>query len=282
MKSRLKGSSGVSISFKTINGIKIVRKQSEKKEQIGRLKVQYEKHIFLSKQKNNLFKIPQIINSGSRKNLFFYEYKFIEGFSMSEVLSLKPTDQLIKIMDKLVLIVKYFSKNVEYFERSFENRKFKDILVDKVLRVSDTLHLDKNIKDKFLTNLKLITIPTNKTLYHGDLSFENIIIDKKDDIWLIDCIGTFYPHYWTDLSKLFQDIEGEWNYLKHGIKLDRKKNQELTNYLKKRIVEFDKGYIQSHNFFMAMIFLRTLPYLKNESKKEKILKKIKNYLDNSI
>ena len=52
MRSKLKGSSGVSILFKNVKGIKVVRKQSEKKEQIERLKVQHKKHLFLSEQKN--------------------------------------------------------------------------------------------------------------------------------------------------------------------------------------------------------------------------------------
>ncbi|MBI2596900.1 hypothetical protein HYW41_01975 [Candidatus Daviesbacteria bacterium] len=287
MRIKLKGSSGVSILFKNNKGIKIVRKQSEKKEQIDRLKVQYSKHIFLSKLNNDLlrsnkpvlFNIPQIISSGNEGGNFFYEYKFVEGVSLSEALSLKSTNQLIKLIDKLVLIIKYFSTNSEYFELSYENRKFEDVLTDKIVNVCNILNLDSSIKNKLLSKLSSVNIPTNKTLCHGDLSFENIIVDKKDNIWLIDCIGTFYPHYWTDLSKLFQDIEGEWYSLKHKVKPDRFKNKQLTNYLKKRINEFDKDYIKSHNFFMAMIFLRILPYLKDQSKQKKILRKINSYLD---
>lgn len=279
MRTKLRGSSGISIFLKNQSGEKIVRKQTAKKAQIERLKIQYKKHLFLLKKKNTLFNIPPIINHGTKENIFFYEYKYIEGITMSEALSSKSYEQLTKILTKLFLIVKYFSKNNDFFETFYKKISFNKVLKDKIFNICDSLTLEKSIRNKFLSKLKYINIQTNKTLYHGDLSFDNIILDKKDNIWLIDCIGTFYPHYWTDLSKLFQDIEGEWFQLKHGIKLDKEKNRKLTNYLKEKISKFDKNYLKHHNFFMAVIFLRILPYLKNKSKKEKVLEKIIKYLN---
>lgn len=276
----LKGSSGINIYFYTdSSGIKVVRKETTTKEQIIRLKTQYQKHIFLLNKKNALFHIPKVLNKGYKNGHFFYEYQYIEGSSMMEVLINKPTEKLILLLDKLVLIVKYFSTQNKYYENFYQGRHFKYALKEKILNVSNKENLSEKLKIKLLTKLKALNTPQNKTLSHGDLSFDNIIVDKKNNVWLIDYIGTFYPHYWLDIAKLFQDIEGGWYQLKHGGIVDKNKVNKLTNHLKKKIYTLDRDYLKNHNFLMSIIFLRILPYLKSNSKKRKILKKINAYLE---
>ena len=277
---KIKGSSGVNIYFyKNRKGVQIVRKETVKKEQIYRLKIQYEKHIFLSKYKNDLFKIPEVINRGFRNGNFFYEYIYIYGNSLSQNLFTKSVKELTKTIDQLAAITEYFSKKNKYFEKEFKNKGFKSSLKEKILTVSSSLNLEQKFQKKLLDNFEKIKFPILKTLHHGDLSFENIIIDKEKKIWLIDYIGTSYPHYWWDLAKMFQDIEGGWSYIKYGIKLDEKKAKYFTEYLKNNISFFDKEYLKYHNFLMAIIFLRILPYLKSKSKRTLVLKKINDYLN---
>lgn len=278
-KTVLKGSSGINIYFYTNSkGVKIVRKVSYSKKQIPRLKTQYEKHLFLSKQKNDLFRIPKIVNTGNKNGSFFYEYTYIEGSSMVQILIDKSTEELTYLLDKLSLITKYFSCQNKYFENSYKNSDFKYILKEKILDVCKKELLDEKLKEKLITKLESLKLPQIKTLSHGDLSFDNIIVDKKNNIWLIDYIGTFYPHYWLDIAKLFQDIEGGWYELKHKVKLDKSKINYLTNHLKKRVSIFDRDYLKNHNFLMSIIFLRILPYLKSKSEKKKILEKINAYI----
>lgn len=278
MINKLKGSSGVNISFRKSGRFKIVRKQSVKKEQIERLETQYEKHLFLLKQRNNLFHIPEILNQDFDENgLFFYEYRYIEGKEMTKIFLEKSNKSLLSLIDNLLAITKYFSWQKKFYEVSHINIKFKDILYEKIISNSD--HLEINLKINFLNIFKKLEFPDEKTMCHGDLTFENIIVDKKNRIWLIDCIGTFYPHFWLDISTLFQDIEGEWSSIKYGIKLEREKSKYFTNYLKQNISFLDKNYLKMHNFLMALKFLRILPYLKNKFKREKVLKKISSYLN---
>lgn len=276
----LKGSSGINIYFYTNSeGIKIVRKETANQEQIIRLKTQYKKHLFLRKQENNLFHVPEVLNKQQTDGLFFYEYKFIEGSSMVQNLFTKPTKELIPLMDKLVLIIKYFSSQNKYYESAYKDKELRDVLKEKILSVSSRIKMDKITKDRLLVKLESLKAPQGKTLSHGDLSFDNIIVDKKNNIWLIDYIGTFYPHYWLDIAKLFQDIEGKWYQLKHGGKVDKKKLDALVKHLKREVSVFDKDYQKSHNFLMSTVFLRILPYLKSKSEKDNILKKINHYLE---
>lgn len=279
----LKGSSGIKIYFYTNSkGVKIVRKEAVRKEQFLRLKTQYQKHLFLLNQKNALFHIPKIVNKGYKNGNFFYEYKYVKGTSMVEHLINQPLEKLIFILDKLVSIIKYFSTQNKHFENSYENKTFKDSLKEKILNIYNKEGLNEKFKEELLTRLETLSMPQNKTLSHGDLSFDNIIIDKENNIWLIDYIGTFYPHYWLDIAKLFQDIEGKWYELKYGITIDKNKVNKLTKYFKRRINTLDRNYLKNHTFLMSIIFLRILPYLKDESKKNKVLKKIKDYLEKDI
>lgn len=277
----LKGSSGVNIYFyKDSRGVKIVRKKTTKKEQIDRLRIQFEKHQFLLNQKNNLFNIPEILNHGFDKELFFYEYRYIEGSTMTQTFIEKSNKQLSPIMDELLSVIKYFSKQNFFYEIFHIDKRFKEILHEKIISNSD--YLESNLRERFLTVLEKLNFPLEKTMYHGDLTFENIIVDKNNKIWLIDCIGTFYPHYWFDISTLFQEIEGEWSHIKHGVKLDKQKAKYFTNYLKKNIATFDKQYLTNHQFLMSIKFLRILPYLKSKSQKLRVLKKINDYLGEKL
>ena len=49
------------------------------------------------------------------------------------------------------------------------------------------------------------------TAVHGDLTFENILVGRGGQLWLIDAIDSPFDHYWLDWAKLFQECEGRWH-----------------------------------------------------------------------
>jgi aminoglycoside phosphotransferase len=45
---------------------------------------------------------------------------------------------------------------------------------------------------------------------HGDLTFDNILVDADGHVTFIDCDEAFASSWWLDVGKLFQDIAGRW------------------------------------------------------------------------
>src|SRR5262249_48162573 len=51
------------------------------------------------------------------------------------------------------------------------------------------------------------------TLCHGDLTLENLVIDADGKLWLLDFLDAPFEHWWQDVSKLHQDLDGGWYLL---------------------------------------------------------------------
>jgi aminoglycoside phosphotransferase len=49
-----------------------------------------------------------------------------------------------------------------------------------------------------------------RSLCHGDLTLENIMLTADREIVFIDCDETWVSSYWLDAAKLFQDFDGHW------------------------------------------------------------------------
>lgn len=272
------GNSGSEVFlYKDTLGDMLVRKQAKKKIQNKRLLVQYEKHLFFSKLKNTFFKVPEISNKGFKNGLFFYEYKYVEGENFITFLKYKDIKEIVPVIDNLFKILEYFSKENIYFETEYKTMSFRKALEDKITTNSVKLGLSVELRNKLLSHLKNVGSFNKKTLHHGDLTFDNIIIDKDKNLSLIDYSGGFYPHYWMDIVRLFQDTEGEWYKIKHKMEINKKKVEYINKYIRKKTHEFDKGYSKIHNLLMAITFLRIMPYMKSELDKKKILRKIETF-----
>lgn len=278
----LSGNSGSDVFlYRDKNGHSLVRKQSNNVAQSNRLLQQYEKSMFLSKLQNNLFKIPYIIRTGYENSLFFYEYEYIEGENFITYIQKESIEEAKWVIDKLFLIIENFSKNDTYFESEFKNKDLKEAIRSKIVANSDAAKLNLKLKEKMLSLLEKIPSTTKKTLHHGDLAFDNIIIDRDKNVWLIDCLGSFYPHYWMDVVRLFMDTEGEWYKIKYNMSIEKKKIVVLNDYIKGKVRQFDKEYMKYHNLFMALTLLRILPYMQRDLDKKKILLKIKAFVNRS-
>jgi len=91
-----------------------------------------------------------------------------------------------------------------------------------------------------------------KSLYHGDLTFDNILITHNESFFLIDPLVTDYDSYVFDLAKLKQDLICKWFLRNEKGRLDSKL-MSLNQYLQ----PFSTYSSNSLNILMLM---RVLPY----------------------
>lgn len=276
----LQGYSGLQLKlYKDKQGLFIVRKKSLHEKQNLRLQQQYHKHIFFFNLNHNYFKVPQVLGSGSEDGLFYYDYRYVSGVTLLKFIADQPTEKILVALEKIVKIINELKENETYYEKDNQDISFLSMMVTKIKDNCKKCNLDSILENKFIDRLKGLSDHQSKTLSHGDFSFDNIIIDEKGELWLIDSLDLFYSHYWLDVSKLFQDIDGGWSEIKHGITLPKEKVDSIRGYLINKIDEIDPKYLKYHNFLMAIVFLRILPYAKSGLDKRKIMDKINMFIN---
>ncbi|MFS0738529.1 phosphotransferase [Sphingomonas sp. 1P06PA] len=114
------------------------------------------------------------------------------------------------------------------------------------------------------------------TAAHGDLTFENIIVDANHGLCLIDPIESPIEHYWMDLAKLFQDCEGRWHQYRR-----RALPSSISWALRQRFMgiatAMDARYPAFHYLLLGLTFARILPYAKDDRDRAFIAHRVETF-----
>lgn len=51
---------------------------------------------------------------------------------------------------------------------------------------------------------------------HGDLAFDNILIDLEGKLWLLDCLDQPFDNYYWDVAKILQSSHVDWPAIRRG------------------------------------------------------------------
>lgn len=266
------GNSGCELIIFSKKGYK-VRKISNSKKTSERLVEQYQKIINFKKFQNII--VPKIFNHGIINKKFYYDMEYFNSVNFSEMI-LKDSYQnshksLIKIFEYLTFCKKKALK-----------KNFPKFIFEK--KISE---LEKNIKNKDKPLIKVISslkkfnwknIPVS--ISHGDLTMENILVNK-DDLIFIDLSKNFIDSYYLDLSKLLFDFICCWSFRFHNngksnIELDSLKNRYI-NFL---LENFDQNEIKNIKMLTLIDFLRVINYTKNNNFLVLLKNKLRKLYDN--
>lgn len=278
---QLNGYSGFRVLlYKNRDGVDIIRKQAAERSQNERVKKQYEKHLFFQDLNSQLYSVPEVLGAReSSDGLFYYEYKFVEGTSLIHFINNSSMENIRLVCDNILNILSEFRSQNSYFEPIEPEARFFYSLYQKITNNLRLCRLETETENKLLKGLQKFREHGEKTACHGDFSLDNIIVDKNKNLWLIDFLDLFYPHYFFDISKMFQCIDGGWCELKYGIALPPNKLVFIRNYLLEKIHAADSSYREHHDFLLAFVFLRILPYAKSENDRKIIEEKIKYFIN---
>jgi hypothetical protein len=273
----LDGYSGYRVLLaKTESGYKVIKK-SGSVEKNRRLELQHKKHMFFQSLENAPFCVPKVIGSGHENGLFYYEYEFVEGVTLLKKIELAPQEEIERISGKICGMLRYFREHEGGQFETWSQEGIRDAIFEKVEGNIKKCDLDGGLYERMVSCISKLP-ELKKTLCHGDFTFDNMIMDDKGQIWLIDFLDTM-PHYWMDISKLFQDIDGGWYEIKHKASLPLNKLFFMRGKILDGVGEFDSGYRSHHNFLLALAFLRILPYASESGEKAKITEKIRYFMD---
>jgi aminoglycoside/choline kinase family phosphotransferase len=129
-----------------------------------------------------------------------------------------------------------------------------------------------------LEQLRDLTPDLQATFCHGDLTLENIIVDDRGRPWLVDFLDAPFEHWWQDVAKLHQDLDGGW-YLLSQSPIARC----VVDYLSKRVLAAaaarDPRYALVHSVMLACTFARILPYVRTPEELEFVRMRVEYFAE---
>tara|TARA_Y100000356_G_C11255790_1_gene290063 strand:- start:1377 stop:2159 length:783 start_codon:yes stop_codon:yes gene_type:complete len=242
----IRGNSGCSLSLiKDPELDVIVRKQSPNIKYNPRLHSQHEK------QKNfysNCLLTPQIYRSGFLDGLYYFDMEYIIGTKFSDYIH---QNSIQNTFNHVSIILDFIKSNntIDYIKNS-------RLVEDKIKNTLDKIK-DSSIS---LTNFKPLN-DFSLSYCHGDLTFENIIVNSRGELYLIDFLDSFINTRLIDYSKLLQDLLFMWSW-RNDCNKPYTKLVLLQEFLEKNISVSD--YKHSYHL-MKVNLLRILPYVKQDS-----------------
>lgn len=120
-----------------------------------------------------------------------------------------------------------------------------------------------------------VTFPTGATLCHGDLTLENLLVDRSGSVWMIDHSSPPFEHVWFDIAKIEQDLAGGW-YLRSHEQLDAGVRTFVLSAV--RSAADPSAYGAARQALLGLTFARILPYTRDQQAREFVLERIRSVL----
>lgn len=209
--------------------------------------------------------VPAILNDGIVNGFYYFDMEFVPSRDAVNYLSHCSFGDVAEFGDRVVRLIRQLSlsKPTEESPRT----PTKKLVLDKLDGIA------KQTDGRFAAGLAALSeavacldkLVENDapTAVHGDLTFENILVGRDGELWLIDTIPSPVDHYWIDWSKLFQECEGRWHGHR-GRPLAKGVTWWLRSHLYAAATRMDSGYPMRHYILLGLTFARILPYAKND------------------
>lgn len=278
----LDGFSGNKIEVIRSAGKTFVRKTAKSIDQNDKLKKEIEKLEKLKQisEKHNDFKVPKITLTDQNQNqLLFYELEFISGENFDSSLQKLSSDKIKIFSKKLGRIIETISQypvHCQIDEKQFLEQKFME-MITKVNKMDLSTNLGKDLFNEYckkVENLEINNADLNNksTFCHGDLALDNILISKKNEIYLIDPLHNDYENIMWDYAKVLQSSMTYWNLIKYqnfqlisnNKKIVITSNEHITMFHKHFLENLENKNISTITLYLAATLSRIVKYTKTE------------------
>jgi thiamine kinase-like enzyme len=115
-------------------------------------------------------------------------------------------------------LINFITDTIDSFS---DNSVYKDY-TNTYLKKLEWMLDDKNLP--FTRDELIERLPKNlpQSIYHGDLTLENIIYQSSGGFYMIDAVTVEYDSYIFDIAKMRQDLECKWFLRNTDLRLDTK------------------------------------------------------------
>lgn len=254
-----------------------VRKIANEPGANARLKRQIAKQLAFARAMHGVVHTPSILDQGEIEGCAFVDMEFVRGTDGVTYLQRASNDDVAALaatftsyIDAVAGLPAHDATSGTLFEALFAK------LCDVQRRTS---LIDNDTLARVFTALERVRVASTtlrSTLCHGDLTLENLIIDDQRRVWMLDLLDAPYEHYWQDVSKLHQDLEGGW-YLLTRPAISRYVLEFLSRRIKEAAVRIEPEYAQVHAVMLACTFIRILPYVRSEREQQFVKTRVEHF-----
>jgi len=262
----LSGLSGAKVVLMTRdNRHWFVRKAARDPDASPRLRRQLAKQLAFGQAQDGGVRAPEVLGHGEIDGRFYFDMEFVRGTDGVSYLRRSSYAEVAAVADRLCGYLREIATR-EPLEHATPSTSLFDALYAKVCTVHQRTNVlaGETVVQLFvgLERLRTLGATLAPTACHGDLTLENFVVDEHGTFWLLDFLDAPYEHWWHDVTKLHQDLEGGW-YWRGQLPIAAC----VLDYLSRRIVatatEHDPRYPSMHALLLACTFLRILPYARD-------------------
>ena len=216
---------------------------------IGNVERNYERLTALE----NVCNVPKVYQKSGE----ILDMEYIHGLDMKNYLRTNTTE----------LLSSFINQTINKFACSSIDKDYTQVYNAKLEWVDSATDLPFN-KNELIAKLPKI-LP--QSIYHGDMTLENIIHGVNDKFYMIDAVTIEYDSWVFDLAKLRQDLECKWFLRKDKLMLDVK----LENIQKTLMESFP---LANNNYLLILMLLRVYLHAPKNSLEHKFIIKEINRL----
>ena len=256
-KMELNGYSGCRLCVIEKNGVKRIKKESPDSS--------YNSRLIRQKQKQEALRLKgfeqcTVFSDGMEQGRYYFTMEYINGKTMAESMEALELD---KIRDFTWKIMQNISEYKVPNQRADEAFKTKVTDLKKQLRKNKKLDAAFGLLESF--SWKYVV----DSECHGDLTLQNILV-QDGELYLIDCLDSFYDSWVIDMAKILQDVDAMWSY--RNIR-DRDSNSNrivrltvMRDLMIERIRQMYRGeeLLVTLYYTLLLHLVRIFPYLQDK------------------
>lgn len=259
----LSGLSGAAVYLASRDGRKwFVRKAAMDPTAGVRLQKQAAKQRQWHSRIGELIRTPAILHEDAVGGRYYFDMEAVRGVDAVTFLRTADYEGITAFTDRLCEYVRVAHTDAPL--HAVASADFFGPLYDRICEIHRSASAatadDLAVIALGLSRLRQVGV-LHPTLCHGDMTLENLIVEENGDIWAFDMLDSPFEHYWHDVAKLHQDLEGAW-YMRRQPPVARC----ITEYVSRRILAAvevcDPRYRQLHTVLVACTFARILPYVR--------------------
>lgn len=239
---------------------------------LARFQTEIDKHLALAEvaKSTDLFRVPPILQCGNEVG--WYDRQYVPGVTLERCLEdAKGTNAMhwsAWLLDALDVLTSARGRTVEEGTvRAYLN----DLWSGRITSIVPASASDRHWLDRYHQNLAFIRSGPKPGILqhscHGDLAFDNILIDPDKNAWLIDPLTPAFDSCLWDAAKVLQSTYCNWRDIRRGIYRPAPAYMtEFTSRVFCRQGQFNALY------YLCCVLLRIIPYAQHHSQKMALLK----------
>jgi len=271
----LSGFSGATVALVRDRPQPFVRKVSNRADANGSLRDQAVRQQALAGLVEGCASMPEVFDMGEREGFFYFDMAFIPSRDAVNFLSHGTFDGVGDFADRVERLMQRLAQSVPVSDPPLPPRKA--LVMEKFAQIAErtgALH-EEALRPlvEAAERIDALVAGEKPTAAHGDLTFENILVDRRGSLWLIDTIASPFDHVWIDWSKLFQECEGLW-HAHRGRPLARGVTWWLRQRFHAAATALDPAYPARHYILLGLTFARILPYAKTDEDRAFVARRV--------